>query len=93
MIMTIKMTTTITRQVVKRCPYKDEYDVGELVIRFDGPAPEIHDLVARIGKLTAYPITHEEFTSQVAALVLGAHVVTRWQTAGCDVQCEAGPAE
>lgn len=74
------MITVITRQVVKRCPYKDEDDVGELVITIPGDAPELHELGEQIRKLMAVAGTHEAFTRRVAALVPGAEVVTRWHT-------------
>jgi hypothetical protein len=47
------MITTITRQVVKQCPYKNETDVGELTVVIDGEAPELHDLAERVDKLAA----------------------------------------
>ena len=35
------MKTTIRRPVIKQCPYRLETDAGELVIVFDGAAPEL----------------------------------------------------
>ena len=80
------MITTLTRQVVKRCPYKDETDVGELAIVIDGNAPELHELARQVDALAARPVSHEDFTSAVAALVPGAQVTTRWNTGPWSVE-------
>jgi hypothetical protein len=80
------MITTLTRQVVKRCPYKDETDAGELVIVIDGDVPELHELGRQVDELSAGRITHEDFTSDVAALLPGAQVTTRWKTGPWSVE-------
>jgi len=74
------MKTTIRRPVIKRCPFKDETDAGELVIVFDGEAPELHALAAAIDRLCEQPVTHEAFTAAVAELVPEAMVTTTWST-------------
>lgn len=74
------MKTTIRRPVIKPCPYRAETDAGELVITFDGPAPELHALAAHVDELCADAVTHEDFTASVAALVPEAKVATRWNT-------------
>ena len=74
------MITTIRRPVIKRCPFKDETDAGELVITFDGEAPELHALAAAIDQLCQEPVTHEAFTAAVAELVPDAKVTTTWST-------------
>jgi hypothetical protein len=74
------MKTTIRRPVIKRCPFRGETDSGELVITFDGPAPELHALAAQVDVLCAAAVTHEDFTGQVVALVPGAEVTTAWNT-------------
>jgi hypothetical protein len=84
--------TIIRRPVIKRCPFKDETDAGELVITFDGAAPELHDLAAQVDKLAAEPVSHEDFTSAVAALVPGAHVATTWSTGPWSVEVTEGGA-
>jgi hypothetical protein len=71
---------TITRPVIKRCPFKDETDAGVLKIVFDGEAPELHALAADIDRLCAEPVTHEAFTAAVAELVPEAMVTTTWST-------------
>lgn len=75
----------LTRPIVKRCPYVGETDRGELVIVLDaapGDVPELHNLGQEIDKLTEGPVSHEEFTAGVAALVPGAGVMSCWGT-GC----------
>lgn len=74
------MVTVIRRPVIKPCPYRAETDAGELVVTFDGPAPELHDLAAKIDALCVTAVSHEDFTAAVAALVPGAHVRTAWTT-------------
>lgn len=85
------MNVTLRRQVVKTCPFKNETDVGELVITIDADeAPELHELGARIDALTTEPITHEDFTREVAALVPeGSEVVTTWSTGPWAVEVRA----
>lgn len=75
------MMTTVTRQITKTCPYKNEADEGQLSITFYGDeAPELHDLAARIDELCVEPISHERFTQKVISLVPGAEVSTSWKT-------------
>jgi hypothetical protein len=74
------MRTTIRRAVIKPCPHRNETDSGELVIVFDGPAPELHALAAKIDALCTAAVTHEDFTGQVAALLPAAEVRTAWNT-------------
>ena len=74
------MKTTITRPVIKRCPFRDETDAGVLKIVFDGEAPELHALAAAIDRLCGEPVTHEAFTAAVAELVPNAMVTTTWST-------------
>lgn len=81
------MITSIRRQVVKRCPYKDETDVGELVITIPGEAPELHGLAEAIDGATADPVSHEVFTARVAVMVPpGSQVTTTWHTGPWDVE-------
>ena len=75
------MITTLRRQVIKQCPYKDETDAGELVITIPGEAPELHDLAARVDAAAAGRVSHEEFTRKVTALCPpGSQVTTTWHT-------------
>ena len=86
------MIVTLRLPVVKRCPFTDESDSGTLLLVIHGPAPELHDLEARIGALTAIPVSHEDFTEQVAALLPpGTAVVTRWKTGSWDVEVRVLP--
>ena len=72
---------TISRPVIKHCPYRNETDAGILTITFPDDAPELHDLASRIDALCARPVTHETFTDAVAALVPDASTVTTtWHT-------------
>jgi hypothetical protein len=84
------MKTTIRRPVIKQCPFRNETDTGELVIIFNGGAPELHGLAASVDSIAADPITHEEFTRRVTALVPEAiSVTTTWHTGPWSVECSA----
>lgn len=74
------MITTIRRQVIKRCPFRPEWDIGDLTVVIGGPAPELHELGQRIDALCADPISHEDFTAAVAGLIPDATVTTNWRT-------------
>jgi len=83
------MRTTIRRPVIKLCPFKDETDAGELIIMFPGEAPELHALAAKVDALAAGPVSHEDFTSAVAALLpAGSQVATTWNTGPWSVRVE-----
>jgi hypothetical protein len=84
------VTVTLRRTVIKQCPYRDETDTGELVIVLDGDAPELHDLAIKADALCAEPITHEQFTERLAAILpAGARITTNWTTGPWAVQVEA----
>lgn len=84
------LTTIISRKVVKRCPHKDETDIGTLTIGFDGPAPELHELAELIDGICASPITHEAFTAAVAELAgPTATVSSDWRTGPWSVEVAA----
>lgn len=81
------MITTISRQVIKRCPFKDEMDAGELVITIGGDAPELHKLGREVDGLCVEPVSHEDFTRAVLALLPeGSAVTTRWHTGPWSVE-------
>lgn len=85
---------TITMPVIKLCPCKDEIDAGELAITRPDDSPELHNLAWDVYKLCAEPVTHEDFTRRVLALVpRPALVVTRWQTGPWSVECREGDEE
>lgn len=89
------LQTTLIRRVTKECPHVPETDDGDLVIVLAGPAPELHALGAAIDALSAAPITHEEYTARIAAILpAGGLVTTTWTTGPWDVVVEAatGPA-
>jgi hypothetical protein len=87
------ITTTLRRQVIKQCPYKDETDVGELVIVIPDEAPELHNLAAAVDAITADPISHEAFTAEVADMLPpGSTVTTTWQTGPWSVEVTASAA-
>ena len=78
---------TIRRPVIKRCPFKDETDAGELMITFPGDAPELHNLSAQIDALCAGPVTHEDFTRGIAEMLgEGVQVITTWHTGSWAVE-------
>jgi hypothetical protein len=84
---------TLRTPVLKRCPFKDEADAGELVIVLPGDAPELHKLGDEIAALCREPVTHEDFTRAVAALLPGgAQVTTRWQTGRWSAEVSEGDA-
>jgi hypothetical protein len=87
------MITIIRRQVIKRCPFKDELDAGELVIAVNGDAPELHALGARVDAIASGRISHEDFTRKVAALFpAGSRVTTTWKTGPWSVEVREGDA-
>ena len=50
------------------------------------PKPELHNLAAEVDKLCTKPVSHEQFTAAVAALVPEAQVVTTWNTGSWSVE-------
>jgi hypothetical protein len=91
------MITTLRRPVIKRCPYKDETDAGELVIVISGElgeeVPELHALAQLIDTAAAEPVSHENFTQLVCEMLPpGSVVTTRWHTGPWDVECREGAA-
>ena len=81
----------LRRTVIKRCPFRDETDTGELVVTLPGDAPELHNLAEQVDQLCAEPVTHEDFTRGVADLLGGeAAITTRWRTGPWDVEVICG---
>lgn len=75
------MIVSLDWGVHKRCPFKDEDDWGQLHIAIPGVAPELHKLAEDVAALTVNPISHEDFTREVRALLPeGSWVVTNWET-------------
>lgn len=84
----------ISTPVLKRCPFLDEADHGHLTVTLPGDAPELHALGGQVDDLCAKPVTHEQFTRDVlAVLPAGASVVTRWQTGRWNVAVFEGSRE
>jgi hypothetical protein len=89
----VNLTTTLRRQVIKECPYKDETDVGELTIVIPGEAPELHNLADAVNTLSRGPVSHEDFTLGVADMLPpGSKVTTTWRTGPWDVEVTADAA-
>ncbi len=85
---------TIRRPVIKRCPFKDETDAGELVIVLPEDAPELHNLAEQVDKLCAEPVTHEDFTRGVLDLLGGEGIVTTtWHTGPWTVEVQEGSGD
>jgi hypothetical protein len=84
---------TIRTPALKRCPFRGEADAGELAITFPGDAPELHALGDQVEALCGKPVTHEDFTRAVLALLPeGAQVATRWQTGRWSAEVSEGDA-
>ena len=82
---------TLRRPVIKRWPFKDEADAGELVITLLGDAPELHQLGEEIDRLCAKPVTHENFTRAVLGILPEfAQVSTTWRTGPWLVEVSEG---
>lgn len=82
---------TITGPVEKRCPYRDEPDVGTITLHFDvfTDAPELHDLAEQLTTWADIALSHEDFTAMVRKHWWSAgcrSVTTTWQTAGLTVE-------
>jgi hypothetical protein len=81
------MIVTLTRPVIKRCPFRPETDTGTLTIVIGGTVPELHSLDKQIDALSAKPISHEDYTAAVEALLPeGARVTTTWSTGSWAVE-------
>jgi hypothetical protein len=81
---------TLRRPVIKRCPFKDEADAGELMIVLPGDAPELHELGDEVDALCLKAVTHEDFTRAVAGILPeGARVTTTWHTGPWSVEVSA----
>lgn len=85
--------TRLRREVIKPCPFKEEMDAGELIIAIPGDAPELHKLGREVDGLCVSPISHEDFTRSVLALLPeGCSVTTRWHTGPWSVEVSEGGA-
>jgi hypothetical protein len=77
------MLVTLTRPVIKRCPFRPETDAGTLTIVLPASmTPELHNLDIAIDALSADgPRSHEDYTAAVVALLPEcARVATTWTT-------------
>lgn len=82
------MRTIVRSRITHLCPYREERDVGTVEMTFSGPAPELHGLADRLQVFAEVKITHEELT-EMLAVETGASVVTKWITAGLEVEVQA----
>lgn len=61
---------TVTMPVLTQCPFKDEIDAISLSVTCPDNAPELHGLAAKVWELAVKePVSHEEFTRRVRALL------------------------
>lgn len=85
-------TVTVTAQVTKRCPYRDERDDGTVVLTFDvadhQDAPELHALSDHLGSWRDQAISHEAFTRDVVQQTGATSARSRWTTAGMEVSVD-----
>jgi NADPH-dependent 7-cyano-7-deazaguanine reductase QueF len=81
--------TVVRSAIVHLCPYRDERDIGTVELTFNGPAPELHALADRLRSSANEKITHEALTERLAYETEAA-VVTRWVTAGLEVEVRCG---
>lgn len=76
---------TIRTAIAKRCPYKNELDIGELIITCPGDAPELHALGKQVRENGL--VSHEQYTRDVLALLPeGSSVTTHWRTGPWEVE-------
>jgi NADPH-dependent 7-cyano-7-deazaguanine reductase QueF len=88
-IPTADVSVTITAEVRKLCPVKNETDHGTAVFEYrtNGQAIELHDLAEYLGSFSGTHMSHEDFTAEIAEYT-NTHVTTTWLTAGMEVRCE-----
>lgn len=84
---------SVTMSVVHRCPFKDEVDEGVAVITWAAHATtlELHSLRLALDAMDEWEVSHEEFTTYLATGIEalgfgGVSVLTKWNTAGMDVE-------
>ncbi len=86
-----QVTVRLWMPVTKDCPYKAETDEGTLGLAIRGDAPELHGLAERIAAIPQQPISHEDYTRAVRALLpRGSRVTTTWHTGPWDVEVTSG---
>lgn len=88
------MRVTVHAPITHLCPHVEERDLGTIEASWSGDTVELHNFAVTLRAFADVRVTHEELTGRVAAWlreVAGrdAEVVTRWQTAGFDVECRA----
>lgn len=81
---------TVTAEVTKRCPYREEVDRGVAVLVFDLPddtdGPELHALRSALDGFLDVEMSHEDYTRQLLENTGARQVTTRWTTAGMTVE-------
>lgn len=76
---------SVTCDVVKRCPFKDEIDFGNVILTFKETAPELHYVADLIATYRDRQLSHEDFTNEMLAVLNPETVVSTWTTAGFSV--------
>lgn len=85
------MIVTVTGEVQKRCPYRNERDHGKAVLTFlvtDEDAPEFHNLAGLLKHGAEVALSHEQYTRQLHQTWAEQGCVavrTTWHTAGLEV--------
>ena len=94
------MRVSATSSITHLCPYKQERDFGTVEISWTvapGSSPvELHALAEKVQSFTDVHLTHEAVTWDLHQWIDGlvgdsgeVGVVTRWVTAGMDVEVRA----
>lgn len=87
------MIVTATANARHLCTYRDGVDTGTVTLTFEvddasGDAPELCAVAAQIFNLESRKISHEDFTRLILEATRASRVVSRWTTAGLDVECD-----
>jgi hypothetical protein len=80
----------LRREVAKRCPFRDEFDIGMLTVELqEDDAPELYELASIVDSAGEEPISHEAYTRAIADLFKGLSVTvtTTWRTGPWLVEC------
>jgi NADPH-dependent 7-cyano-7-deazaguanine reductase QueF len=91
------MRVTVRAPTTHLCPFVDERDLGTIEASWDHDhelAYDLHTFATYLGMWANEKITHEDLTERTVehlrdAGCEGVEVVTRWRTAGLDVEVRA----
>lgn len=85
------MRMEVTMAVTKRCPYRDERDVGTVTLDLAVPVAndcmELYALAGAVEKVGEEPLSHEEYTRRLSKFAGVVSVTTRWRTGPWEVTC------